>query len=275
MQNSSGNLAMTASPLRGLRKVIYRLDEQGGTLGKALVQGSLACYRCYDSLFLKRASRPDYTSEKVLLRDRGVMFVGVPKVATRSILAALNTAAGGDKQGQLIVELDIQTVMRRYPEASTYFKFTFVRNPWSRAVSCYLDKIRNDDPIKQARHLHRRRGLKAGMSFEAFAEWLNSQEGSDDVADRHWMSQHRILSYDQPDVISYDFVGRFERLAQDYQRLQKLSGLVLPRLSHRLKTQAPNEYRIMYNDRSIESIAQRYAEDIKMFGYDFDNASSG
>jgi hypothetical protein len=109
------------------------------------------------------------------------------------------------------------------------------------------------------------------MSFDAFAEWLNSTDGSDDVADRHWMSQHRILAYDKPAIIQYDFVGRIERLDADYRRLALASGLTLPDLPHELKSQGPNEYRHLYSDRSIELISQRYARDIELFNYTFED----
>lgn len=261
---------MTTSSLRDLRKFVYRLEEHDGPVGRALFQAILYGYRCYDTVFLKRAKRPDYASEKVLMPGDRVLFVGVPKTGTRSILKALQSSASAAKRAPIIAEVDIETLFCRHPEAKSYFKFTFVRNPWSRTTSCYRDKILNADAIKQARHLHNRQGLEAGMPFDAFAEWLNSPEGSDDVADRHWMSQHRILAYDQPGVIKYDFVGRFEHIAQDYERLMEMSGLLLSQLPHQLKTQGPDEYRSLYNDRSNELIAKRYARDIELFGYDFD-----
>ena len=108
------------------------------------------------------------------------------------------------------------------------------------------------------------------MSFKAFAEWLNTSEGSDDFADRHWMSQHRILGFDRSMAVTYDFVGRFERLREDYERLAQLARLSLPPLPHKLRTQAPDEYRLLYNDSTKELIAKRYARDIELFGYDFD-----
>lgn len=261
---------MTARSFRDLRKLIHRLDEQGGSASKFLLHGTLALYRCYDSLYLKRATRPDNKSEKVLIPDHGVLFVGVPKVATRSILMALTSATPAGNRPPIIVELDHETLLRRYPEIETYFRFTFVRSPWSRAVSCYRDKIRNANPIRKTLHLHNRYGLESGMSFDAFAEWLNSAYGSDDVADRHWMSQHRILGYDQPNPITYDFIGRFEDLAEDYQRVRELTDMNLPQLTHRLRTQAPDEYRALYNERNIELIAKRYEKDVDLFGYVFD-----
>ena len=87
------------------------------------------------------------------------------------------------------------------------------------------------------------------------------------------MSQYRILAYDRPELIKYDFVGRFEQLAQDYGQMQKHAGVDFPPLPHRLRTQGPNEYLEMYNDRCIELVGRRYARDIDLFGYDFDRIS--
>lgn len=255
---------------RRLRKVIYDLERRQGPIGQAVFRAALASYRLCDSVFLRRGTRPDLVSEKLLLRDARVLFVGVPKVATRSLIEAL-TSLPADVGKPEFLELDVESLLRRHAEVRDYFKFTFVRNPWSRATSCYLEKIKNEHPIKQARHLHNRRGLEAGMPFEAFAEWLNSREGSDDFADRHWMSQHRILANDRPDLIKYDFIGRFERLAGDFNRLRALTGLLLPELSHKLQTQSPDQYKTLYSKRTIELIARRYARDIEMFGYDFHN----
>ena len=74
---------------RNIRKAIYRLEEQDGPIGKALLNAVLCCYRSYDSLVLKLATRPDFRSEKHLMKDHLVLYVGVPKVATRSLLTAL------------------------------------------------------------------------------------------------------------------------------------------------------------------------------------------
>jgi hypothetical protein len=208
------------------------------------------------------------------MRDHNLLYVGVPKVATRSLLTALTSAPSASRRMRIMFESDVKSLLRRYPEAETYFKFTFVRNPWSRAASCYLDKIKNARPIRLARHLHNRYGLEAGMSFEAFAQWLNSEEGRDDVADRHWMSQHRVLALDQPGLIRYDFVGRLENLAADYKKLQDMTKLDLPPLTHKLKTQAPDGFRRHYNERSIEEIAKRYQRDIELFSYNFDDVSA-
>jgi len=265
---------MTIRVIRDARKRIYRLQERDDAISRALLGALLFAYRLLDSLVLKKASKADYGSEKYLMTGQKVLYVGVPKVATRSLLAAMDAATAESGQPGLFLETDVETVLRKYPDSSNYFTFTFVRNPWSRAASCYRDKIQNTDRIKSALHFNGRDGLEAGMSFEEFAEWLNTEAGSDDVADRHWMSQYRVLALDERELISYDFVGRLENLLGDYARLQELATVPLPPLSHRLKTQAPDEFKALYNERCVELIAKRYARDIELFAYSFDDSAA-
>ena len=254
-----------------MRKAVYGLGKQDGPIGRTLLRVVLAGYRLYDTMFLNRATTPDLGSEKVILFDKKLLYAAVPKVATRSIIDALLPQTP-DRSPPTIFEGDVTSLLRKHPAVGGFFKFTFVRNPWSRITSCYRDKIMVEDPIKQARHMNKRYGLEPGMPFAAFVEWLNSAEGSDDVADRHWMSQFRILAYDQPDLIRYDFTGRFERLEEDYRALQAAIGVALPDLPHRLKTQGPGDYRLLYDDKTTELVARRYARDIELFDYRFDVA---
>ena len=261
---------MSSSRLRNFRKSVWRIEERQDPVSKTILHGGLFVYCLLDSAFLRRAKRPDFNSEKVLLRKQKVLYVGIPKVATRSILTALYDVSGTNRSSTVIAEMNISELLRRFPEVRDYFKFTIVRNPWSRAVSCYRDKILNSSPIKHARHLNGRYGLEQGMSFDAFAEWLASPYGNDDVADRHWMSQHKILGFGEDDGLQYDFVGRFESLIPDYRRLGSLTKLLLPDLPHRLKTQEPNDYRAIYSEKSFNAIADRYRNDIEIFDYEFD-----
>jgi hypothetical protein len=261
---------MSSSRLRNLRKSVWQIEERQDPLSRTILHGGLLVYRLLDSVFLNRAKRPDFNSEKVLLRKQKVLYVGIPKVATRSMLTALDDVSATSQTSKVIAEMNISELLRRFPEVRDYFKFTIVRNPWSRAVSCYRDKILNSSPIKQARHLNGRYGLEPGMPFDAFAEWLASPYGSDDVADRHWMSQHKILGFGEEDGLQYDFVGRFESLILDYRKLGSLKKLTLPDLPHRLKTQAPNDYRSIYSEKSFDAISDRYRNDIEIFDYEFD-----
>ena len=94
-----------------------------------------------------------------------------------------------------------------------FFKFCFVRNPFTRLLSCYLDKIQRNRPQKAAilRQLglpeHR---LEAPVSFEQFVKAVVEQPVT--LMDGHWRVQYYQTL--QPGI-RFDFIGRFERLAQD------------------------------------------------------------
>ena len=172
-----------------------------------------------------------------------------------------------------------------HPEIRDWFVFTFVRNPWARAVSTWRNKVVdvNPDQPAAARRLERFADLYPGMPFDEFVDFLaHSPGGSDDGTDRHWTSQHLFLR-DAAGEIRVDFVGRIERMAGDFQVVAERIGLGdvdLPLLNTRLgwtprteedadAVQRHDDYRNHYTPRTRDLIAERYATDIELFGYDF------
>lgn len=133
---------------------------------------------------------------------------------------------------------EIQSVLRN-PE---YMKFGFVRNPYDRTVSAYLDKVMSmpiqsweyqeqmygmygEDPVKRA---------AANVTRPTFKEFLTAvhavirsprtaetdltkdaaYENNKSRRDLHWRPQVELL---HPDLIHLDFVGRFDNLREDRQ----------------------------------------------------------
>jgi hypothetical protein len=137
----------------------------------------------------------------------------------------------------------------------SYFKFTFVRNPWDRIVSVYSNK----DP-----HLcqfARSRGIELeGTSFDDFVARTM------DLDHAHLRSQADYIIGESGEHL-IDFVGRWERLDQDFAEICERIGtpLALPKenVSRR------SHYRDYYSASSKNMIAVRYKADIEMFDYDF------
>ncbi|PXF42290.1 Carbohydrate sulfotransferase 14 [Gracilariopsis chorda] len=106
----------------------------------------------------------------------------------------------------------------------SFFKFIFVRNPYSRIVSCYMDKFRNTDPVyvtteyrlflAQLFHWHYARKVDIYRdprpSFETFVDELLKQAPI--AMNAHWMPQTTHCGIG---IMPYDFVGRMENLAKD------------------------------------------------------------
>jgi Sulfotransferase family len=100
------------------------------------------------------------------------------------------------------------------------FRFAFVRNPYSRALSCYLEKIVADSSERS--RLQPRLGFNQQVPI-SFAEFLCAIERIDDrERDVHFRSQATLLNDRQ---VNYDYIGRFEEFDRDFTRVLGLIGI--------------------------------------------------
>ena len=145
------------------------------------------------------------------------------------------------------------------PGQRARFKFTFVRDPFSRLASFYMDKVAGDRPDPDLK-CYLWGALRVDSGFDALARAVC--QVPDALADRHFRSQHdMICPLGGPKV---DFIGRFERLAEQFEPIRQRYGL--PAL--RRENASPNyDYRDLYTEELVERVATRYAEDIERFGY--------
>lgn len=201
------------------------------------------------------------------LPEKRLIYVLVPKVASRSVLAALTAYVTGAST-ESTTRADVFRAMERYvrgaypPELRRLqrdnFMFTFVRNPLDRLLSAYSQQMAI--PKAEAKTIFQRHKIPLDVSFARFVEIVCSVD--DDRADGHIRSQHRYLS--ERDELLVDFVGRFEQLDQEWESLRQRFALPdLPRRnisSHRSVQEA-------YTPRLARLAAERYRRDIELFGY--------
>lgn len=146
----------------------------------------------------------------------------------------------------------ISKILSQNPHAREYFKFSFVRNPWDRAVSTYIFLS------LQPKHNHR-----INPSKTSFLEWTRTLKGK---SGNPFYSQWYWLSYQGK--LAVDFVGRFEVLGQDFQRIADLLSLGPVRLPNINRT-GHKHYTEFYVEESRQNIAEVYRRDIEVFGYKF------
>jgi hypothetical protein len=136
---------------------------------------------------------------------------------------------------------------------NSYYKFTFIRNPWARAYSWYTNVMRDDihkRQLKITRHLSLEEFLRlyAGKGLlRPQTYWIKDFKGS----------------------IPLDYIGRFETLTEDFQKVCTVLGLSQITLPHKTKGSG-EDYRRGYNQDSIDIVATVYKEEIEMFGYSFE-----
>ncbi|WP_171211590.1 sulfotransferase family 2 domain-containing protein [Ruegeria sp. HKCCA5426] len=221
----------------------------------------------FKGLRLLRQGTPpscDPRAEKFVLRQQKVLAAPIPKVASRTVQAMFAQASGNAPGHEFDSTPD--EIAAGFPD---YFVFSFVRNPWSRVHSCWKDKIADAVTASKLSILSRFEGIRPFMPFPEFVEWLDSDYGSDAVADRHWLSQTRHLST-SAGVQICDFVGKIESFDADLDRVESLTGVTFPRIAAQNVKPAAESYHTAFDERTRQIIGRRYGEDIEAFGYRFD-----
>ena len=155
-----------------------------------------------------------------------------------------------------------------------YKKFTVKRNPWERVVSCYNKKILNALSLARIAIIAQFDGLYPQMSFGKFIEWLCSGEGSDGNANKHWVSQYKIIYEESP--MPPDVVIELKNFEYQYRQFFEEVGAPIPKIYDKgaskdqyIKTPFENKkkhYNSLSNER-FEKIENRYKKDCKMLGY--------
>ena len=174
--------------------------------------------------------------------------------------------------GKDIYESEVFETKRDYirilERHSDYFKFSFTRHPYDRALSCYNSKIGHDDLslLKKARIMSFYKDLHPGMSFESFVDWLvNSKQGQDRYADRHWLSQYDFL-HNQGRAIT-NALGRYETLQSDLEYIMNKVGAPCPQLQKSGWVSKDNKHEKEISKDVQKLLFKRYENDFKAFGY--------
>ena len=222
-------------------------------------------YRTALALVTTAGCRADLRAEKIISRRYRFLWICNPKVASRSIIAALREA---DPEIELIRGRTLDEVLKCRPEARGYFSFAFVRHPYDRTFSCYADKhsLARRDRNAARWFIEPYYGLTTGMSFGDFCRWLNTPWGSDAFADRHWLSQHRQIR--TADGRLPDFLGHCESLDADWRAVTERLGMPcrdLPRLNVEPEELPAGEG---LDAATAALLRRRYAEDFRVGGYD-------
>lgn len=146
------------------------------------------------------------------------------------------------------------------------FVFTVVRNPYSRVLSAYLDKVgRLRHQGRRFVHWAQRHGQPT--DFLGFCRFLRH---GGLFLDMHWAPQADILCLP---LERFDFIGRVESLDRDLPLvLQHLFGVAaaLPGRRAGTPTHADQHLKEAYGAEQQQTIAELYRLDFELFGYDPD-----
>ena len=137
---------------------------------------------------------------------------------------------------------------------NNYFKFSFVRNPWSRAFSWYQNVMRDETHKKNL-------NIIKDLSFDDFLfkfcgkgmlrpqmSWLQDFQGD----------------------IKLDFIGKFENINNDFEYVCRRLEINYKKLEHKNVGSKLN-YRDFYNSYTKKLVKDIYDYEIDYFKYTFGN----
>ena len=222
----------------------------------------------------------------------GIVFAYVPKVACTNWKCVLRYLDGHSDY------LDAQIAHDRQRSGLTYLttlaqaedliknpkvpKLTCVRNPYSRILSAYLNKIKpfayDNATVDRDSYFHMvfqvidayRKFACPNynvVSFSCFLRWIELSEDPL-VHNEHWIPQTSILG--QGDV-TFDYIGKLENILTDAPILLSLMGCNIPFPSQQAvafpPTHASTLIQNYYSQDEYDAVRRIYAQDFDHLGY--------
>jgi len=143
-------------------------------------------------------------------------------------------------------------------EWNSYFKFAFVRNPFDFLVSYYIFRMKmiNGELGRVERFMSKK------YKKSNFKSWVLNNFYNDPRV----MTHFDFLSVNEK--IELNFIGKFENLQEDFDIICDKIKIPRKELPHNNKTKHKH-YTEYYDDETREIVSEKYAKDIKYFGYKF------
>lgn len=144
-----------------------------------------------------------------------------------------------------------------------YFKFAFVRNPWSRLVSMY-----------------KYFGYNEKIDFNSFVQ--DAFKNRIFNKENWFVGPQSDFVYSRDGELLVDYLGRFEDLQDGFDLACERIGVPPTKLQHINKSQSSgrvhgikeirsfSQYQEYYDKESIDCVAHLYRKDIESFKYEFE-----
>lgn len=191
------------------------------------------------------------------------IFVHVPKAAGSSIEQSSIFQDQREQTGEYVGGHETALAIREvYPdEFNHYFKFAFVRNPYSRLSSAfhYLSSGGSGNDVDKDIY---QKYFNNKMGFRSFCMEVICKEVVQDIV--HLRPQYEFICGHNMNVI-VDFVGRQENFTNDSKAI--FSRLKLPYEYRHSFRRFRRHYSLLYTPEMVDKISNLYELDFKLLDY--------
>lgn len=189
--------------------------------------------------------------------ELGCIFVHIPKSAGVTINRVLFGNLGGAHRS-------VRTYKRVFGPQTflRYFKFTFVRNPYSRLLSAF--RFLKGGGFDQDDRIWAEENLTGYETFDEFVEnWLSVESI---MEYKHFQPQFMFVCDHtfEPEV---DFIGHFETLDEDFQEICRRLNITRTLKKHNQGPEKKAHWASYYSEKTLEKVYRIYRKDFELFGY--------
>ena len=200
----------------------------------------------------------------------GFFYNRIPKVANSTIVNCLLNYKNvdiGNIEGQYKSYFKKPSGMSlgEVNKLGDSFKFVFVRNPYSRLLSAYLDKVIRRQYFS-ADGKYPTTHFSQKSTPPTFTEFCNYLADGGLYQNAHWAPQNHLLLLP---LEEFDFIGKFENLDADIKYLMRQLGGDQPSIQRAgpPSTSADQLLAQYYSPDLYEFVSELYKEDFNLFGY--------
>jgi len=193
-----------------------------------------------------------YYDDKYLIKtEEGEnMKLGFCNLKNKGIVKYFMSSTEYDK----IMDLDLE-------KWKSYYKFTFIRNPYDKIVSAY--NFVNKTLLSESR-----------VIFENFHDFLKNKENCDNWVYSHGFKTQYSNLLDINDELNYDYIGNFDNLNTELINILKNIGV--EKITHHKLIQKNikfnesvilEKYIDFYNEEILQLVNEYFEEDFLQLGF--------
>lgn len=234
-------------------------------------------------------------------KRNNILYCDVPKAGSSSWLRTLAVSASGGKKscssankiinihkGDFWARCNMTQLKRIYrkkveTDFSKYFKFMFVRNPYTRLISAYNNKVikynKNSPPdrrvvryriLVRSRQYNDLRTPVTFVEFLRFAIFDNTRRFDRISPDLHWTPATTICI---PCGIQYDFIGKLENAERDASFVLSKTNSNISLASLHLSPKRKSELTLLgehyrnVDSKLLQKVNHLFTDDFRLFGY--------
>ncbi len=235
-------------------------------------------HKIFSKSYNAKSSKEAELHPLMVLDDLKLIYFPIPKVAASSFKYVFATYLNYDQSVDIrdhnklhkLIFPSVNRIEIQAGDYDDYLKFTCVRNPWDRLVSCYKSKIKSN---KRYTDIHFKNGVdrrflyykvfKAGMSFKTFVHEVCNIP--DIESDFHFRSQYDFVYYNHQILVNH--LMKYESLKQDYSEFNSKLGNKLSELPKMNSTQRKKPTSAFFDHELISLVSKRYDRDFQYFNY--------